>query len=133
MVTDIVRKAYRDYILRAPIPKELKRALGTHERIPAFIDNLAKEVRGIDIIRKQKMKRPMTKAQIVWLAESMTEVFITGVRNQAKARMLSPLAHQAIQTEQDHLKILEQAADGIVPEELADMGVSFDDSREVGS
>ncbi len=99
---EFCRKTYRDYIQRAPIPTELKRSLRTHERVPAFIDNLAKELLKVN----SKVKRE----NLVTAVESMTGLFINAVHRQAEEKAMSPIKKMMLKQDADRKKKFQKAA-----------------------
>lgn len=84
-VKDIIRKAYQAQIREGGYNSELIRALRVHERVPVFIDNMAKE-----FSTQKGMK--FNRDQIEFAAREMTKVFVIMVERQAEERLMSPLA-----------------------------------------
>lgn len=82
-VRALCRRIYRETIEKQE-NTELKRALRTHERVPAFIDNLAREV--------SRLKFSVKKESIEAMVRDMTAWFIKCVDLQAVARVESKMA-----------------------------------------
>lgn len=76
------RRVYQDTIAKHE-NTELKRALKTHERVPAFIDNLARELGGLTFDVKP--------ATIEMCVRDMTNLFIRCVETGSKERLMSDL------------------------------------------
>jgi len=87
-----IRAAYKNKIdSDLKVNPELRRALKTNERVPVFIDNLAAEISRTNIIRSKRGKPIVTKSEITWIVESMTDVFLAGLESMAKERVKSDL------------------------------------------
>lgn len=108
---DICRQDYQDYVRQAPIHSELKRALKTHERVPGFIDNLARELRKA----KQELKRETIRAA-VW---DLSAIFVQLVQRQAEEKLLSPLALSTMRKKTEDAERV-KAASAIMEEKGAD-------------
>lgn len=97
-VIELCRKTYQEYVLTADIPNDLRNALKAHERVPVFIDNLAKEISYISngpALFKLGNKR-ITRDEIISITRDFTKVFIQNVHRQAEEKMMSDAAKKAI-------------------------------------
>lgn len=104
----LCRKTYQDFIKAQPIPEELKRALRAHERVPAFIDNLARE-----------FSRPgmsIKKEKLIAGVEGMTAWFITLVQRQAEERIMSPMKLSELKRKSEKLREMRNTADKLYQE-----------------
>lgn len=114
-VRALCRADYQEYVAMAQIPRELKDALKTHERVPVFVDNLAREIKAIERVRVGKRLDRMTIKKMVY---DLTEMYIGAVKRQADERMMSEVArHQAIQ-DQTNLQLMRDAADLLTQHEV---------------
>lgn len=77
---DLVIHTYQEYIRTFKMPGELKRALKTKERIPAFLDRIVIEFKKLD---EQKVK--YKKKDIVELVEHSTYWLIQSLIFQTKS------------------------------------------------
>lgn len=103
-IKKICRKAYQEYVQNAPIHPELKRALAAHERVPTFVDNLAREFG-----RANQLK--LTREEIEAATMSMTRIFIQNVEKQSEERRLSDVERMRRVMEEQTKKDMQQLAD----------------------
>lgn len=97
---EFCRKIYRETIEKQDtVPSELKRALRTHERVPAFIDNLAKEL--------LKVNPRTSRVNLELAVRDLTLLFVGAVKTAAEQKALSPLALALKQSQIDKAKELE--------------------------
>jgi hypothetical protein len=83
-IHELCRKTYQEYVRDCPtIPGDLKRALKAHERVPAFIDNVAREIRKL----KFRVKRETIESAV----RDLTNFFVLAVKREAEQRVRSPL------------------------------------------
>lgn len=83
-IKDLCRKTYADFIDSYPfLNSELRRALKTHERIPVFIDNLAKDL--------GRLNHQVKRETVIKAVQDMTQFFIKTVEWQAQERLITPL------------------------------------------
>lgn len=75
------------------MPEELRRALKSHERVPMFIDNLAREFGNLTFQAK--------KETIVQAVHDMTKLFIVGVQANADAVRMSDQQRRRAKREAD--------------------------------
>ena len=113
---DLVVKEYQQTITNSlEIPRELKDALKVHERMPAFMDNLCKEL-------SNPLFAKYSNNQLRGIVNDATMFFISLVKQKANEQMLSDLAKEKMLQEQRDKAIINKAADtGIVDEEVFDV------------
>lgn len=104
-IRDLCRKTYQEWVNGGAYPAELKRALRAHERVPLFIDNLAKEF--------TTMKFKVKKEQIISAVRDLTRVFISNVIREAEERALSPLKIAMMKAEQSRKDEMSRLADAV--------------------
>lgn len=101
----LCRETYQRTIKDAPFPKELKLALRSHERVPVFIDNLAKEIGKISF----KVKRETIEQTV----RDMTLYFVEVVKFQAEDRVMSPIRAAMLKMEIEKKKALEKLSEAL--------------------
>lgn len=101
----ICRKAYQEYVKAQPYPTELKNALKAHERVPAFIDNLARE------FSKPGLK--VNRETVEMAVRDLTNVFVSAVKIQAEQRLMNPLKIAMVKAEQARKAEMNQLADAL--------------------
>ncbi len=104
-IRTICRKAYQEQVARLP-STELRKALAAHERVPLFIDNLAREFSGC--------KFKITKEQIISAVNDMTKIFVSAVVMQAEERVLSPLRQAVMKEEKARKAEMNRLADAVI-------------------
>lgn len=83
-IRDLCRRTYREYVEKRVDDTELRRALRTHERVPAFIDNLARELGRLESnVKRETIERAVT---------DMTAMFVGLAKRQFHERVMSKLA-----------------------------------------
>ncbi len=102
-VRKICLEAYQSYVRNMPFPNELKRALKAHERVPAFIDNLAEQ------FSKPGLK--ISRDTMVSAVHDLTNLFVSCVGRQAEERLTSPLAKAVKLAEIDRKKEIDRQVD----------------------
>lgn len=90
-IRELCRKEYQFVVRTMEMPEELRRALKSHERVPLFIDNLAREF--------GKLTFQAKKETIVQAVHDMTKLFIVGVRANAEAMQMSSLERARLERE----------------------------------
>jgi len=84
---NIVRADYQECVsLMVDVPSELKAALRTSERVPAFIDKLAAE------LEKSAKKVTLKREDIKQATYSLTEFFVNNFKKSAERKAMSDLA-----------------------------------------
>lgn len=114
---DICRAAYQSYIATAEMPEDLRRSLKTHERVPAFIDNLAMHVERIEKSPKLKARTRLNIEKITSLAIDFTKVFVANVIRQADERRMSDAEKQRILKAQSDAKELDKLVEETITHE----------------
>lgn len=102
-IRDLCRKTYRETIAGLDISPDFKRALRIHERLPAFIDNLAREL--------STMKFKVTKEHVINSTRGMTKMFVANVERQNRERVMSDLAKMDLRKQAESKEKLDKALD----------------------
>jgi GrpB-like predicted nucleotidyltransferase (UPF0157 family) len=103
-VQKLCRETYKEFVDHHPtIPNEFKRFLRTHERVPQFIDNLAKEI--------QKLKTNVKRETVVAMVRDTSEMFIRAALQQAEERALSPIKRLQMKQKQDDAETFRRQAE----------------------
>ena len=115
-VEQLCRETYQEFVRTAPgIDDELRRALRAHERIPRFLDNLARE---FTIIEKMDPRfrgvNRITRDEIVDMTRQFCAVFCKNVKLQYDQRVMSDNAKAVIRDEQQRTKEMNQLADDLI-------------------
>lgn len=92
-VRELCRRVYRETVEAAEINTELKRSLRTHERVPVFIDNLARQF----AVLSWRIKRE----SIEMAARDLTRWFIANVDRKAKENLMSDMEKLTIKAKHD--------------------------------
>jgi len=98
--------------MRQDLPADFKRALKTHERLPAMIDNLVDELNS-PAMRKRKLSQMV----IIDLVYDITDLFIAGALKHAQEREMSVLERQRRIKEQENLQLARDFIDSLNGEE----------------
>lgn len=137
-IRDLCRKTYQETIKAMEIPVELKRSLKVHERVPLFIENIARDL----ALSKKTLKRET----IIQATRDMTRMFVGLVERKAKEGLMSTLAKRALKTEvekklqfQKNLDALEglgtksvtQTKKGVVEKQTIDVDKNLDQVKEI--
>ena len=131
-----VRQYYKECVaLNNKISPELKRALGHHERVPVFVDNLALEIKALQEHNLKKNKEYIEEKFIKDLVYDMVDIFIIGLEEKAKEMQMSDIEKSAKKAKADAARDLENSSNGNISgeyEELTkDGGMTIDDSRSI--
>lgn len=120
----IVREAYQEAIaLNVTIDAELKAALRAHERVPAFIDNLALEIEKVAALRQKRGKRNLDEKIVKEMVYDVTAIFIAGLQTQAKRNFESDMERIAREQALQKQKDLEQTAEGNISGDYEEFGI----------
>lgn len=103
---DVCRKAYQDCIRDSDYSSEFKRFLRTHERVPKFVDNLAKDFRN-------HRGMNFTRDQIEYAVREATKLFAFAAHRQAEERVLSPLAKAVLKKREDDKEAFRKEAEAL--------------------
>lgn len=105
-IKTICRNDFQEYVALADINADLKRALKSHERVPAFVDNLAKELYHLPFdVSRETIKK---------LVYDMSDLFIKLLVRKADEGLMSDIAKTQIQKEADTIKKMDQLADDLI-------------------
>lgn len=105
---ELVIKEYQSHVRNHPqIPHELKIALRSNERVPAFLDNLVIEMKTVEALKG------MTNNKMREVVRSMTDTFVTLVMKKAEQDSWSSAKKAAEKQNEYKQKIIEAAADKI--------------------
>lgn len=89
---ELARLTFKERInAREDIPREFKQALRAHERVPVFIDNLARELK--------KVPR-LTKDNLIFAVNQMTDVFVSCVMKKRDIDMMTHAQRSLIQKQE---------------------------------
>lgn len=102
-VKTLCRDDYQEYITLREMPTELRRALKSHERVPVFIDNLAKELYHLPF--------PVSRETIKKCVYDLTEVFVRLVIKQSDERVMSDVEKMRRIQEADKIKAMDSLQD----------------------
>jgi hypothetical protein len=118
-------QSYQETIRLADIPSDLRTSLKAHERVPKFIDNLAKEMRSIPNLDSVTIKM---------MVHDLTHLFITSVRTKADEMRMSDLERIRRQKEKDDLeslKAMTESAQGVEHVETTSKGETTRSTVEI--
>ena len=118
-------KHYQQHIANHPsIPHELKIALKSNERVPAFLDNLVVE------FSKPYFKQ-ISNNKIRDYSTQMIDLFINLVRQKANERMMSEAAKYQVQKNIENKQVIDNAVtSGIIDEEVLSAIQDYDFKKE---
>lgn len=112
---------------------ELKRALKAHERIPTFIENMCKEIDKVQTLAIKRRKKKYDDHTIKSLVYDMTNIFISGIEQEARKRYESDAQKFLNQQKEQEQKDLDASATGKLSgeyKEIADeAGLIMTDER----
>lgn len=116
---ELVRKTYQEAIaLNRNINSDLRSALRSHERMPLLFQNLALELEKVQALQLSKGKPPVTEKTMKSLIYDVTDMFISGVEAEAKARYESD-AQRVLKAKQEQAQNdIENTASGNVSGEF---------------
>jgi hypothetical protein len=109
---ELVIHEYQSTVRNHPnIPRELKDALKVNERLPAFMDNLCREL-------SHPAFKNHSNNQLREVISETTNFFISLVKKKAEEQMMSEIAKMTIKQEIKDKEIINRAVDtGIIDEE----------------
>lgn len=126
-----VRETYDEAIrLHPTINSELRLALKSNERVPAFVDYLADEIAHAQDVMLSTGREKIKDETIKGLVYDLTNLFIQGVEKQAKERMESDAQKMLRKQAEDYKRDLEESSQGNLKGDFADLmkeGVEFKD------
>jgi len=101
-IHEFCRKAYREFIEAQDIDPAFKKSLRTHERVPAFIDNLSREF--------SKLTFEPKRETLTLAVEDMCRLFINCVQRSYTDRIMSDLDKYTIRKEaEDKAQFVKEA------------------------
>src|SRR3990172_5198299 len=101
----LIQQDYREAVAFTKMPDDLRRALKTHERIPAFLTNLERE------LSSHKVTKFLSRTKIKRIVYDLTAMFIKNAERVVNERMMSDAARWAIEKKASERKELETAVD----------------------
>lgn len=102
---ELARKTYAHHVQsRLDIPAELKNALKTHECVPLFIDNLARELKKIHGINKDNIE---------YAVRNLTDLFIQNVIKKRDFDMQSEAQKLVLKEQQLRKERLKKEVDAL--------------------
>ncbi len=109
-IRSLCREQYAARIaMRIDIPADLKRALKTHERVPAFIDNLSKAL--------YKVPKDIKTETIIMAVHSLTDLFISNVMRKSDESRMSAMEKHRLLADEAKKAAARAWADEVVGEE----------------
>lgn len=132
----LVEQAYQEALaLNKNVNAELRAALRSHERMPLFLSNLAKNLEDLQASRRGLNRYIYPENQLRQIVYDFTEVFISGVVAEAESRYRSEVQKQMLAQQEQAKKDLEATASGNVSGDFKDIfkegGISAIDERSV--
>ncbi len=100
----LIIATYQETVHHAAIPEDLRTALNTNERVPAFLYNLECELARLP--RKQQ-----TIDNVTFSTRELTLFFIKNVKLKADQMMMSDAEKSALHTKHTNARVLNNAAD----------------------
>lgn len=104
MLRQTIISCYQNAVALSDVPQELKQSLKTKERVPAFIDNLTRE---LALVPKLDMDRIQT------VVYDMTFIFLDAVKRKADENYISENAKRAMTDKADSDAKMNELADRI--------------------
>ena len=132
----MVVDAYREHIaLKQDIPYDLRVALRSHERMPKFFYNIAKEIENLQDHYLKTGKDPVDEKTIKEIIYDVTDMFINGVKAEAEKRQESDAKRLLAEKKAQELKELDATASGTPTGEFEEIfedgGIIDPNDREV--
>lgn len=113
---EFIVKEYQACVRNSPaVPPELKEALRVNERVPGFIDNLAREF-------SNPFFKNYTNNALRVIIQDATQMFLNLLNQKAYEKSLSESAVLQIKRDMADKQIIEKACDtGVIDEEVIDV------------
>lgn len=128
----LVRTTYAEAVRLHPTASaDLKQALKTNERVPLFIDNLAKQIGMIADKRASVGRNPPNLKHIKEIVYDMVNVMIVSLEREAAERRESDASKMLRKIENDKIKEFENASNGVMTGDFADMGIQPIEDRTI--
>ena len=132
---NLVRKTYQEAIALKQMPSDLRSALKSQERMPKFLENLAKELETVQAGRIKKGKTPYQEKTIKDTIYDFVDMFIITVETEANNRMKTDLQKMIDKQKEDERKDLEKTASGQVSGDYEEIfkegGITTTEDRSV--
>lgn len=109
---------------------EMKASLKDHPKMHEFINNLSLELPRVQNYRIAKGKPPFQLKDLAWLVDEYTDLFITGIENQADRARESSMQKYEREHSNDHVKEMEAALEGDSQGAYKDLGLIVGDTEE---
>jgi hypothetical protein len=101
----MIQSDYQECVALMDMPADLRQALRAHERVPAFLSNLERE------LSANKVGRFLTRTKLKKTVYDLTEFFVGTLKRHADERIMSDAAKAAIKGKAQERKELEEAVD----------------------
>jgi len=126
-----VRRWYKDYVeTHMVIPKELKEALRTSDRVPSFIDNLSVGIKKAQFVLLKRGRKPASMKTLKGVVEDYTELFLNGLINESNSRIESEIAKYEKEDKIRQQKEIEDASEGKMTGAFEDMGLEVPEAEQ---
>lgn len=130
-----MRNTYQEAIALKQMPSDLRLALKSQERMPLFLENLAKELEIIQADRLKKNKKLYQEKTIKDTIYDFVDIFISTVESEAQNRMKSDVQKMIDKQKEDERKDLEKTASGQVSGDYEEIfkegGITTTEDRSV--
>jgi len=130
-----VRNTYQEAIALKQMPSDLRIALKSQERMPLFLENLAKELEIIQADRLKKNQKLYQEKTIKDTIYDFVDMFIHTVEAEAQNRMKSDMQKMIDKQKEDERKDLEKTASGQVSGDYEEIfkegGITTTEDRSV--
>lgn len=93
------------------MPDDLRASLKAHERVPLFIDNLAREILKVERSDHRFKGKPLTRDEIMGIVSDFTKTFIDSVKRQRDEAIMSEAAKKAIEHNDLRAREMRELAD----------------------
>lgn len=131
----LVRNTYQEAIALKQMPSDLRIALKSQERMPLFLENLAKELEIIQADRLKKNQKLYQEKTIKDTIYDFVDMFIHTVEAEAQNRMKSDMQKMIDKQKEDERKDLEKTAGGEVSGDYEEIfkegGITTTEDRSV--
>ncbi len=125
---EIIRSDFEEFIRLDPsVPEGLRNSLRLTERVPAFVDNLAKE---IAMVERRGIK--LDRLKIKELVYSLSAFFVHNLRTKADQMHMSDLAKTAIRTKTEGDELIQKMDDQGNADLSEELGIVIQDKGNDG-
>ena len=130
-----MRNTYQEAIALKQMPSDLRLALKSQERMPLFLENLAKELEIIQADRLKKNKKLYQEKTIKDTIYDFVDIFISTVETEAQNRIKTDMQKMIDKQKEDERKDLEKTANGQVSGDYEEIfkegGITTTEDRSV--